>query len=75
MITSFQPGPGQLEQVDRRPHQVEQRPVPPAEIAAHLGVEAGHPIGVRRRIMYADSEPLQLGDSFYPLEIVGGEPR
>ena len=23
-------------------------------------------------IMYADSEPLQLGDSFYPLEIVGG---
>ena len=64
----------QIEAQGKAAHQVstvEELPAP-AEIAAHLGVEAGQPIGVRRRIMYADSEPLQLGDSFYPLEIVGG---
>jgi len=64
----------QIEAQGKTAHQVstvEELPAP-AEIAAHLGVEAGQPIGVRRRIMYADSEPLQLGDSFYPLEIVGG---
>ncbi|MGH3771687.1 MAG: GntR family transcriptional regulator [Pseudonocardiaceae bacterium] len=43
-----------------------------ADIAAHLSVEAGTPVGVRRRIMYADDEPLQLGDSYYPLSIVQG---
>ncbi|MGH3719308.1 MAG: GntR family transcriptional regulator [Pseudonocardiaceae bacterium] len=43
-----------------------------ADIAAHLGVEAGTPVGVRRRIMYADDEPLQLGNSYYPLSIVQG---
>jgi hypothetical protein len=64
----------QIEAQGKTAHQVstvEELPAP-AEIAAHLGLEAGQPIGVRRRIMYADSEPLQLGDSFYPLDIVGG---
>ena len=41
-----------------------------ADIAAHLGVGVGTPVGVRRRVMYADDEPLQLGDSYYPLSIV-----
>lgn len=41
-----------------------------ADIAAHLRVEVGTPVAVRRRIMYADDEPLQLGDSYYPLSIV-----
>ncbi|MGB6163520.1 MAG: GntR family transcriptional regulator [Pseudonocardiaceae bacterium] len=43
-----------------------------ADVAAHLRVELGTPVGVRRRIMYADDEPLQLGDSYYPLSIVQG---
>ena len=29
-------------------------------------------VAVRRRVMYADNEPIQLGDSYYPLEIVQG---
>jgi GntR family transcriptional regulator len=41
-----------------------------SEVAAHLRIEAGTPTAVRRRVMYADDEPLQLGDSHYPLNIV-----
>jgi len=44
----------------------------PVRVRVEGLVGGGQPIGVRRRIMCADSEPLQLGDSFYPLEIVGG---
>jgi GntR family transcriptional regulator len=40
------------------------------EIADHLRIQVGTPVAVRRRIMYADDEPLQLGDSYYPLGIV-----
>jgi GntR family transcriptional regulator len=40
------------------------------EVAAHLRIEVGTPVAVRRRVMYADDEPLQLGDSYYPLNIV-----
>jgi GntR family transcriptional regulator len=40
------------------------------EVAAHLGIQAGTPVVVRRRIMYADDEPLQFGDSYYPVDIV-----
>lgn len=43
-----------------------------AEISAHLAVDEGEAIAVRRRVMYADDEPLQLGDSYYPHEIVQG---
>lgn len=43
-----------------------------AEIAAHLKVQEGEPVAVRRRVMYADDQPLQLGDSYYPLDIVQG---
>ncbi|WDZ82411.1 GntR family transcriptional regulator [Micromonospora cathayae] len=41
-----------------------------AEIAAHLHLSPGDPVAVRRRVMYADDQPLQLGDSYYPLPIV-----
>lgn len=40
------------------------------EIAARLGVDTGQQVVVRRRVMFADDEPLQLGDSYYPLDIV-----
>jgi GntR family transcriptional regulator len=43
-----------------------------SEIAARLSVEPGQRIVVRRRVMFADDEPLQLGDSHYPLDIVSG---
>jgi GntR family transcriptional regulator len=43
-----------------------------ADIDARLGVEVGTPVVLRRRIQYADDEPLQLGDSYYPLSIVQG---
>jgi GntR family transcriptional regulator len=41
-----------------------------AEIASHLGLREQEAVAVRRRIMYADDQPLQLGDSYYPLDIV-----
>jgi GntR family transcriptional regulator len=41
-----------------------------ADIASRLGIEPGQEVAVRRRVMYADNEPLQLGDSYYPLTIV-----
>lgn len=43
-----------------------------AEIARHLGLKPGDQVAVRRRVQYADGEPLQLGDSYYPLPIVEG---
>lgn len=43
-----------------------------ADIAARLAIEPGQEIAVRRRVMHADNEPLQLGDSYYPLTIVQG---
>jgi GntR family transcriptional regulator len=42
------------------------------DIASRLGLEPGEDVGVRRRVMYADNEPIQLGDSYYPLDIVQG---
>jgi GntR family transcriptional regulator len=42
------------------------------EIATHLNQDVGAQVGVRRRVMYADGEPVQLGDSYYPLSIVAG---
>lgn len=41
-----------------------------AEIATHLNLNPGESVVARRRIQYADDEPLQLGDSYYPLAIV-----
>ena len=44
--------------------------LPDPEIATRLLVDAEQWVVVRRRVMYADDEPLQLGDSYYPLVIV-----
>lgn len=44
--------------------------VPAAHVASYLGLAESDLVGVRRRVMYADDEPLQLGDSYYPLDIV-----
>lgn len=64
----------QIRAQGKTPHQVSTVEVigADAEIGAHLAIEEGQPIAVRRRVMYADGEPLQLGDSFYPLAIVEG---
>jgi GntR family transcriptional regulator len=40
------------------------------EIIDHLHLGPGDTVVVRRRVMYADNEPVQLGDSYYPHEIV-----
>lgn len=40
------------------------------EIANRLRMEPGQNVCVRRRVMYADDKPIQLGDSFYPLQLV-----
>ncbi|MEU5939053.1 UTRA domain-containing protein [Micromonospora sp. NPDC047548] len=62
----------QIEAQGKRPKQVSSVETVPAnaEIAAHLGLQAGDLVAVRRRVQYADDEPLQLGDSYYPLAIV-----
>lgn len=44
------------------------------EMSGRLAVDQGQPLAVRRRVMYADAEPVQLGDSYYPLDIVEGSP-
>lgn len=64
----------QVEAQGKRARQVSTVEVVPAltEIAAHLKLKEGEPVAVRRRVMYADDEPLQLGDSYYPLDIVQG---
>lgn len=41
------------------------------EVATRLRIDVGQSVAVRRRVMYADDEPLQLGDSYYPLDVVG----
>ncbi|MET7749319.1 GntR family transcriptional regulator [Micromonospora sp. NPDC005367] len=62
----------QIEAQGKTARQVSTVEVVPAndEIASHLRVQPGDPVAVRRRVMYADDQPLQLGDSYYPLSIV-----
>jgi GntR family transcriptional regulator len=62
----------QVEAQGKMPKQISTTEVLPAshEIALHLRLSQGDPVGVRRRVMYADEEPLQLGDSYYPFDIV-----
>ncbi|WP_322749018.1 MULTISPECIES: GntR family transcriptional regulator [unclassified Frankia] len=64
----------QIEAQGKTPKQISTTKVIPAddEIAAHLALQPGQAVGVRQRVMYADAEPLQLGDSYYPLDIVEG---
>jgi len=44
------------------------------EMRTRLALDLDAQLGVRRRVMYADDEPVQLGDSYYPLDIVQGSP-
>ena len=62
----------QIQAQGRSPKQVSTVEIIPAneEIAARLALDPGTQVGVRRRVQYADAEPLQLGDSYYPLDIV-----
>jgi len=63
----------QVEAQGKTPKQVSTVETLPAsaEIANHLGLSEGEPIAARRRVQFADDEPVQLGDSYYPLSIVG----
>lgn len=64
----------QITKQGKTPRQVSTTEVIPAEgeIARHLALEAGDEVGVRRRVQYADDQPIQLGDSYYPHSIVEG---
>jgi GntR family transcriptional regulator len=62
----------QVEAQGKTPKQISTVEVIPApeEIASRLALNSGQDVVVRRRVMYANDEPIQLGDSYYPLEIV-----
>lgn len=62
----------QIESQGKTAHQISTVEVVPAseEIATALLLTPQEPVAVRRRVMYADAEPLQLGDSYYPLSVV-----
>lgn len=51
--------------------EVRQEPATP-EVARWLGLNPGGAVLARRRIMLVDEEPYQLGDSYYPYELVAG---
>ncbi|MDT9682069.1 UTRA domain-containing protein [Streptomyces sp. TRM76323] len=44
------------------------------EVAALLGLTAGEPVVVRRRIIELDGEPCELTDTYYPVDIARGTP-
>lgn len=44
----------------------------PAEVAAGLGVEPGAAVVVRRRVMLLDGAPVELTDTYYPVDIARG---
>ncbi|WPO73429.1 MULTISPECIES: UTRA domain-containing protein [unclassified Streptomyces] len=44
----------------------------PEEVAALLGVAAGEPVVVRRRVIEYDVLPCELTDTYYPVEIARG---
>lgn len=50
------------------------RAVPPADVAAALGIPEGTEAVYRRRRMYAGSEPIQLATSWIPADIAAGIP-
>src|SRR3954454_18619977 len=53
--------------------------VPSAEVAAELGLPLGTAAIVRRRTVLLDQKPVELADSWYPLQVATGtglaEPR
>ena len=44
------------------------------EVARFLGLAEGAPVLSRRRVMLVDEEPYQLGNSYYPYELVADTP-
>lgn len=46
----------------------------PDEAAALLGLAPGEPAVVRRRVIELDGEPVELTDTYYPVEIARGTP-
>ncbi len=64
----------QIQAQGKTPKQVSTTEVLPAshEIASYLRLTPNDLVCIRRRVMYADDEPLQLGDSYYPHNIVKG---
>jgi len=44
----------------------------PEDIADRLGIEAGHPVVLRRRRQTVDRRPSALADSWFPAELVEG---
>ena len=46
----------------------------PDDVGGLLGIEPGTTVIVRRRVMLLDDEPVQLADSYYPLDLVYGTP-
>lgn len=64
----------QIEAQGKKPRQVStvETLTAGAKIASRLGLDERENVAVRRRVQYADGEPLQLGNSYYPLSIVQG---
>lgn len=46
----------------------------PEEVAVILGLAPGDPVIHRPRVMLADGEPVELADTYYPLDIASGTP-
>jgi GntR family transcriptional regulator len=46
----------------------------PDDVGGLLGVESGSTVVARRRVMLLDDEPVQLADSYYPLDLARGTP-
>jgi GntR family transcriptional regulator len=41
----------------------------PAEVASALGLEAGQPVVLRRRLILLDDIPVEIADSYWPLSV------
>lgn len=46
----------------------------PPEVAAGLGVAEGEGVVVRRRVMLLDGTPVELTDTYYPVDVARGTP-
>lgn len=44
----------------------------PAEVATALGMEPGEAVVVRRRVMLLDGVPVELTDTYYPVNVARG---
>jgi DNA-binding GntR family transcriptional regulator len=48
--------------------------IPPERVAHLLGIETRAPAMLRRRLVTLDDEPVEISDSWYPLEIAASTP-